>query len=325
MTFHSESFSTFTVSLGQSAHQVAGQFSQYHQNWQKAEQVYLNTLTIYAVDHYLNCLGYTTDWENSDSYNVVNQALLDVADLIIKDYGKLECRRIFPDAEALYIPEEAMFDRLGYMAVSLSETLDQAEILGFFRQMNTVEVLLSQLQSLDEFADYLETYHPDQIKDVSQPASLSQWLRGVFTAGWQAFEELIAIEPLELALQFRGSQPESESEPDQEARSSTSVTRTKVIQLGQPMQSILAMITLEPDEANHSVHIQVEVLPTREQVFLPVGLQLAILDDQQEEVMGAQARETQDGIRLEFTAEVNDRFSLRILFDSVAIIEDFLV
>ncbi|MCU0570777.1 MAG: DUF1822 family protein [Oculatellaceae cyanobacterium Prado106] len=321
MAFHSESFSTFMVPLGSAAHQIAECFCQYHSNWQKAEQVYLNTLTVYAVNQYLNCLGYETDWENSDSYNVVNQALLDAADLIIKDYGKLECRRIFPDSEALYIPEEAMFDRLGYMAVSLNETLDQAEVLGFFRQVDTVEVPLSQLRSLDRFADYLEIYHLEQAKDVCQQICLSQWLRGVFTAGWQSLEEWIAVEPLELALQFRGSKPQ----PDQEAQLSTSITRTKVIQLGQSTQSILAMMTLKPDEVNHSVHIQVEVLPTREQTFLPVGLQLAILDDQQEEVMEAQTRETQDGIRLEFTAEVNDRFGLRILFDSVTIIENFLV
>jgi hypothetical protein len=321
MISHSESFSTFTVTLGQSAHQLAEQFCQYHPNWQKAEQVYLNTLTIYAVDYYLKCLGYITDWKNSDSHNIATQILLDVADLIVKDYGKLECRRVLPGDEIVYIPEEVWGDRLGYIAVALDEELEQAEILGFFHQIHAVEVPLSQLQALDQLPNYLNAYH--QVKSIAtanQQVHLSHWFKNIVTMGWQSVEELIRTEPVELALQFRAS-------PSQVIGDDlpTSVTRTKVFKLGQPEQSVLVIITLKVEAPNAPTNIQIELLPTGEQQFLPVGLQLSILDEYEETVMESKTQEMNDGIRFELNADVNSYFSMKISLSGVAIIEDFLV
>jgi hypothetical protein len=322
MIFHPESFSTFTVSLGQSAHDLAEQSCQSHIDWLKAEQVYLDTLTIYVVDYYLNCLGYVTDRQNSDSQNVVTQTVLDVADLNLKDYGKLECRRVAPNSETVHVPEETWHDRLGYIVVSLNETLDEAEIMGFFQQVSVVEMPLSQLRSLDELPAYLALRRSSQVATHdSNLVHLSHWVKNIFTQGWHSLEELMESGQIELSLQFRGAH----FEPKQEEALRT-ITRTKVFNIGKPEQSILTSLTVNLKDPNASAtNIQIEILPTGGYLFLPAELQLSILDEQGSVVMETRTRETNDGIHLEFTADVNDRFDMKISLNDVEIIEDFLV
>ncbi|WP_414582277.1 DUF1822 family protein [Scytonema sp. PCC 10023] len=81
---------TFTVTLTLSAHSKAKQFARHQSNPQKAKQVYNNTLAVSAVNFYLQCLGFETDLEKSDSWNPAMQSLMDVADLEVKALGKLE-------------------------------------------------------------------------------------------------------------------------------------------------------------------------------------------------------------------------------------------
>ena len=74
---------TFTVPLALSAHARAEQFQRYQSKPDKAKQVYLNTLAVYAVNVYLECRGFETDLEQSASSDPVMQMLMDVADLVV--------------------------------------------------------------------------------------------------------------------------------------------------------------------------------------------------------------------------------------------------
>lgn len=94
---------TFSVSLALSARSKAKQFGSEQSNPQKATQVYYNTLAVYAVNFYLQCLGFETDLDNSDSWNQLMRSLMDVADLEVKNYCKLECRPVLASA-VCYVP-----------------------------------------------------------------------------------------------------------------------------------------------------------------------------------------------------------------------------
>ena len=59
----------FTVPLSFEAHSIAQHFQRQQSPTQKAKQVYLNTLAVYAVDFYLRCLGFELNPEQSDSRN----------------------------------------------------------------------------------------------------------------------------------------------------------------------------------------------------------------------------------------------------------------
>ncbi|NEO43641.1 MAG: DUF1822 family protein [Moorea sp. SIO4A3] len=144
------------VRLPEAAHQLAEKRCQQQSNLEKAEQVYLNTLAVYAVNEYLQGLGFETDLESSDSQNSIMQTFLDVADLVVKNYGKLECKSVSPDAEFVYLPEEVWQDRMGYIAVQLNDSLTEAKLLGFLENVATNELPLRQLHPMAYFPGYLQ-------------------------------------------------------------------------------------------------------------------------------------------------------------------------
>jgi Protein of unknown function (DUF1822) len=122
---------TFTVPLTSSAYRLAEQFQRQQTNPTQAKQVYLNTLAVYAVNFYLQCLDIETDWDKSDSWDTVMQTFMDIADLKVKNLGKLECRPILPDERVCYIPSEVWSNRIGCVAVQINESTREATLLGF--------------------------------------------------------------------------------------------------------------------------------------------------------------------------------------------------
>jgi hypothetical protein len=205
MTINTKEALTFTVSLLKPAHQLAEKFCQHQSNLQKAEQVYLNTLAVYAVNYHLQCLGFETDWTHSDSWDSMMQTFLDVADLEVKNYGKLECRPVLPDAEVVYVPQEVWEGRIGYVAVQLDESLEEATLLGFAETASTQELALSELRSLEELPEYLSQFKQSQ--PIEERVNLSQWLRDIFEAGWETIEAIFAPPQAELAFNTRSQPP----------------------------------------------------------------------------------------------------------------------
>jgi hypothetical protein len=175
---------TFTVPLALEAHAQAEQFRRSQPNPHKAKQVYLNTLAVYAVNTYLQCRGFETDLDKSASYDPVMQMLMDTADLVVKNRGKLECRPVLPDAEVVCVPAEVWEERIGYVAVQLHESLREATLLGFVKKVARSELPLSQLRSLEELPRYLNKINP--------LVNLSQWFENVFDASWQAVEAIVS-------------------------------------------------------------------------------------------------------------------------------------
>ncbi|MBD2201398.1 DUF1822 family protein [Calothrix sp. FACHB-1219] len=198
---------TFTVPLSFSAHSLAQEYSKQHHQPEKAKQVYLNILAIYAVEHYFKCMGFESDWENSDSRNLIVQKFLDIADLNIKNLGKFECRPILTDAEVFTIPSEAWENRIGYVAVQLNSSLRQATLLGFLPQLAPEQenVPLKNLHSLEEFPEYLSEKRKQlqQIAEIPKIVYLENWLNNIFDAGWLAVEELIRNQTPSMAFRFR--------------------------------------------------------------------------------------------------------------------------
>ena len=83
----------------------------------------------------------------------------DVADLVIPNIGKLECRHLWQEETALALPPEVTEDRIGYVAVQLGEQLDQASLRGFAPavapSMSPAPLLVEDLQPLDALFDCL--------------------------------------------------------------------------------------------------------------------------------------------------------------------------
>ena len=129
---------TFSVPLMLTAHTQAKEFVRHQANQEKAKQVYLNTLAVYAVNFYLECQEFETNVATSYSWDPVMQTLLDVADLDVKNRGKLECRPVVPGSKIVRVPAEVWDDRIGYVAVQFDELLQEATLLGFAEAVNLI-------------------------------------------------------------------------------------------------------------------------------------------------------------------------------------------
>ena len=149
---------SFTIPLGSKAHEIARQSSQAVCNTDtdgsKERRVYLNSLTVYAVDFYLKLLGFETVFEESNSQDKLMLKFLTEADLLVKNIGKFECIYIEENTEYCEISPEVCCDRIGYIIVELSRSRREAVILGFTKTPSP-KIHLNQLQSVDDLIDYL--------------------------------------------------------------------------------------------------------------------------------------------------------------------------
>jgi hypothetical protein len=177
-----------TVPLELKAHEMARQLAAVQSTVQKGKRVYLNALAVYAVHSYLKWLQIETDLEGSDSFNQVKTALANVADLLITGIGSLECRPVLPGETSIFLPEEVIENRIGYVGVQFSDRLDSVQLLGFAPTLDSsnppqqiavaelmpIDTLIEQITRLEEALAFLETDDPVAVQVRSTIQTQSQ-------------------------------------------------------------------------------------------------------------------------------------------------------
>ena len=290
----------------------------------KSEQVYLNTLSVSFVNYYLRCMGFETDLNQSDSWNIIQQTLMDVADLSLKNLGLLECRPVLEDAQFVYVPPEAQSNRIGYVAVQISKSFREAKVLGFIKQVETDLLPINQLQPLDNLLEYLEELSQVKLAEVADNSlnlnqnlvQLKQWVENIFEAGWQEIETLFDNQRANQNWSLRGA-------------NDSFVSRGKLIDLGKTgtIQSVILVVGFILGK-KQEIDIIVEVHPLWGEIYLPPNLQLIVLDFEGIEgksIMEAQTRSTNKNIQLQFSGEVGERFSIKLVLGNISVIESFLI
>ncbi|MEC4815991.1 MAG: DUF1822 family protein [Scytonema sp. PMC 1069.18] len=304
---------SFTIPLSSTAHEIADKRRQGISNTENAKKIYLNTLAVYAVNYYLDCMGFETNWSDADR-NPWMLSLIDVADLEVKNLGTIECRPVLPDTEYLEIPTEAIANRIGYIAVQFSQSLKSATILGFTTQP-AAKVHLSQLQSVDKLLDYLTQ------KEQAAIVNLRQWIGKTITEGWQTIDELLHPQQIE----WMGCR-------------SFSITRGKKIDLGLELngESVALIVTLaaenqsaikNPDEVNILIQVSLpkdKYIPGAK-VYIPEKLKVAVIDDKGEEVLYTTSRQNDNWIEVEFSAQFGEKFSVDVILGESKVTQDFVV
>ena len=177
-----------TVPLELKAHELARQLAAVQSTVQKGKRVYLNALAVYAVHSYLKWLQIETDLNYSDSFNPAKTALANVADLVIPGIGSLECRPVLPGDTTIFLPEEVIENRIGYVGVQFSDRLDSVQLLGFaptfdssnppqqiaVAELMPIDTLIEQITRLEEALAFLETDDPVAVQVRSQIETQSQ-------------------------------------------------------------------------------------------------------------------------------------------------------
>jgi hypothetical protein len=315
--------STFTGPISTVDHRLAEKWSRQQATPEKKQQVLLNTLSVSFVNFYLDCMGFETDLEASDSWNVVQQTLMDVADLLMKNLGKLECRPVLENAQFVYVPPEVQSNRIGYVAVEISESLQSAKLLGFVKEVSIDNLPINQLQPLENLLQHLKClelqttkYKSQYLNSSSQDfVNLKRWFENIFESGWSTIESIFLTEP---AWQFRSA----------EEGLKNSVERAKLIDFGikANRESVGIVVKVSHDENNFDeMKIIVELHPTNGQEYLPSSLHVMILDEEGTAVMEAKTKNDNKKIALEFNAAVGDNFSVKIALGDISVIENFVI
>jgi hypothetical protein len=313
---------TFTIPLKVSHQRIAKELSQNKLTLERARDFYYNVLAICAVKDYLELFDYETDWDSSDFHDPVMSTFADVADLELKNHGKLECRAVFSDEE-IYISPDAWSNRIGYVFVSIDESQREQHIIGFVPSVEETEgvVSLSQLRSLDDFPEYLS--QKEQIEVVKQSIGesikkrmviLREWFdktQSTIEREWQNAEGLLMRQPQNLSYMTRNS----------------SINKAKLIDLRMNLanQKVMLLMTVTP-ESEEKLKIRARLCPVTEEMYLPPNLELKILSELDEPLKEVKSESKDSFIQLpEFTGESGDKFKLRITLGDASVTENFTV
>ncbi|ARV59408.1 hypothetical protein BZZ01_12935 [Nostocales cyanobacterium HT-58-2] len=309
-----------TLPITQAARKTARAFALEQSTAEKAEQVRLNTLSVCVVKDYLEMMGIPINLTTSDSWNSVVRLCTDVADLELPEVGRLECRPVGVAEQICYIPPETWEDRVGYIVVQVDESLHEAKLLGFVRNVTTEELPLSQLQSLEDFIEYLGQLRQTPVKTL---VNLSQWLAGIFDIGWQTVESLWNQPELRPAYAFRNSNIVEQDNDDQIA---ALTRRAKLIDLGIQIanQPVMLIVEIQP-KADQQTGVRLQLHPTGNQSYLIPGVKLTVLDESGEVFLETQARSADNYLQLQFRGEPKEQFSVRVSLNDGCVTEHFVI
>lgn len=153
---------------------------------------------------------------------------------------------------------------------------------------------------------------PVSLQEVIQStrANLSQWLQGIFDAGWSSFETLIGP-GANLALSTRNI--------------SEGAKGGKLINLGMQLgsQTVALLLTVTP-ETSEKVGILVQLYPTEGERWLPPDLQLTLLSKTGKILQSTRSRGQDNYIQLKsFKGKLGTRFSVEVSMGNIKVTEDF--
>ena len=302
----------FQTNISLTSHVQAEKFRRYQSQTIKAKQVYLNTLAVFAANSYLNMIGWSSNLSGGDSWNPICQTMMNTADLYIPDYGKLECRPMLAGEDTVIVPPEVWSARIGYLIVRLEPDLKSAEIIGFARQIGQTKLPICELESLSEFPNYLSQQKRSEPSNVTK---ISSWIDGALNYGWQKLEELFSDSVI---LNFRSKQKLTQLPIFPAAN------RVKLIKLGKDSKHTIALILNIQPSGDREFDVSISVSNYLQDLYLPEGLELIIVDRYSHPVMIAQANQTET-IEFRFSAELQEHFTVEISLDEQLIVENFIV
>ncbi len=293
------------IPLPAAAHRRAESYSATQANPQRSKQRYLDSLAIYAVDFYMDCLGLEPDWTASDSHDPLFLQLSPVADLVIPSLGRLECCALLPDQQRIEVSPDAWGDRIAYMVVQLESSLNEAKLLGFVREVAAEqgEILVSALQPMTEFPHYLSSLGFPGSTNPSPWIQLETWFKHHFTSGWQALENhldnalLNTAGPATPRFAFRGAVTEN-------------VKKTLCLGSDDDLTTLDLLLRLTRKSDNR---LRIEPRLLSPQGNLPSGLSLSVIDEQQKTFLTMTATGQETALSLQaFLGKPGERFSLAV-------------
>jgi Protein of unknown function (DUF1822) len=325
---------------------------------EKAQQIRLNTLAVLVMNEFLNLLQVKTDLSQGDSWSKL-AALMDTADLVLPDFGRLECRPIAGPvdfdhtdwAKTAHIPAEVWDDRIGFVIIQIDEAHQLAELLGFVTTVETEDFPLAELQPMTALIDRLEALQT-QAQTASSRISpipairsrfgqfvstldqsitrLGDWfqegLQDRLQVGWQSIESLT----LAPAFAFRLREP---AQPNSE-EGTFRICRGKVINLDVEKaltrsipRQVSLIVSLQPSTSPADIpetQVTLSFYPVHPDLALPT-FHAAIRDQTGVVHYEGDAEPGDEFLEFEFNCDGGEQFDLVLSGSEFEIIESFTV
>jgi Protein of unknown function (DUF1822) len=307
--------SSFKIDLDRISHEYAAKFAAAQTSVAKGQKVYLNTLAVCAVRQYLSCgCELDLDLSQGDSWQVGLQSIMNVADLVIPNVGKIECLVLLPNTTEIQIPPATIDERIGYVIVQFGEDLNSVEILGFIDRLESeiTSVDLARLQPLDDLLDVIYSVRINNLRE---------FLVGKFGTGWEPIENLIGIPNQEFALRNTISLPTNTSYDN-----IRDFIASKMINLRANIANIplLMMIGLG-EEADGRVKVRIRLHAAGGVPALPAHLKLTLQAENGRVLSEIQYPEAMNFIQLQsFKLLPGTQFKIRVELDNSSFTESFV-
>ena len=264
--------SSFTIDLDRTAHATAAKFAAQHRSIAKGRSVYLNTLAVCAVRQYLSVTcQLDLDLDRGDSWQIGMQSIMNIADLVIPNVGKIECLPVLPNTTEIIIPPD-LDERMGYVLVQFGDELNSVELIGFIERSATEVVSLdsSKIRSLDTLIDLIYS---------SKINNIQEFLAGMLGTGWEpipqdrSYTDERSIVPIDREFALRTAPNLATNNYD----SIRDFTASKMINLRANISSIplLMMIGLSA-ESDGRVKVKIRIHAAGGVPMLPANLKLTL-------------------------------------------------
>ena len=243
-----------TASFRQQAKSYASQYF----TEDSRKRIYLQTLALLTVDAYLRMLKFDTNLAKPERWNAAKRLWSEANEIELLGCGILECCVITTEQQYVTLPLEGL--RIGYLFVEIASSEKTATLVGFLPASDAetidTEVAVTNLQSMDEFIDYL----------AQQEASLTQ--RGQKNDLTQEFAE----KKITYLRNWLNNIYEEDWEPSM--RGLQTITCKKKFQLAGQIFEIQLCVS----QQNHDLML-VRVIVQAESGALPMGMQVSVPDE----------------------------------------------
>lgn len=302
-----------TIPLSIKAHHLAKKFAAQQLTPEKGKQVYLNILSVYAVHRYLKYLGIHTNLEDSDCWQLSNQVISNIADLVLPDINqRLACCPILPEQTHFEFPLEVTENLFGYVGVQFNDMLREVELMGFLpvnqvSEQQMVNIGIDELRSLDILIEHIYAAKAaQQTEDITHQPGLLNKLKNINIS--EIFQQTL-------------KDISSESAPSYATRSLSISTLVTAINLGS--QNILLIAEITPkDLQRQRVSLRLEAIDSEE---LP-SLQLSIIDESEHIFPHNIDFKSPNHIQIQpFIARIGEAFQVKIVSEGISVIEKFVI
>lgn len=171
------------IPLGKEVQQIALAFASEQENVAKGKQVFLNTLSVIAVHKCLKWFGIQSYLESTECWQKIRRAMFNVADLLVEEWGRVECFPILPEQTFIDLSPDLLENRRGFIGVQFHQHFNFVEMFGFKFLDETIKSKLEKSLSLN-----IQNLQPfENIFNYVEPCPLSQVCQ---SEDWISFENL---------------------------------------------------------------------------------------------------------------------------------------